>query len=411
MLKDFDSVREEAFFGLFKEYFDLEKDVGKQHDMANYTLDRLMPLAEAAGHPEAALKLVHVAGTKGKGTTSYLAGALITASGHSCGVFSSPHLDTVRERFQIDGELASYDDLEALAVPLCTKIRQAGLHPSLFEIFTVLALQYFRFKKAEYAVLETGIGGRLDATNYPKRKLISVITPLSYDHMALLGNDIRQIAAEKAGILRASTPVVVARQPFAQADDVVCQHAAQLNAPVYRPDAAVEGDSWLPVGAPPYLQENFRVSWKAVELLGLKPKREAFKMPRLRARFECISKNPLVILDAAHNGDSAKRLAEALNECYPDRRFLCILGSVPGKDVRGIVDGLKNLNGEFILTNPETQRGSALPQLQEAAKVAGLKVREIIPNITDRSQLPNDEAMVFTGSFFTALIGEKIFHE
>ena len=411
MLKDFDSVREEAFFGLFKEYFDLEKDVGKQHDVGNYSLERLLPLAEVAGHPEETLKLVHVAGTKGKGTTSYLAGALISASGHSCGVFSSPHLDTVRERFQIDGELASYDDLETLAMPLCAKIRQAGLHPSLFEIFTVLALQYFRYKNAEYAVLETGIGGRLDATNYPEKKLVSVITPLSYDHMALLGNDIRQIAGEKAGILRACTPVVLAKQSFAQADEVVCQRAAQLNAPVYRPDGEIEAEAWLPNGAPPYLHENFRVSWKAVELLGLVPKREAFSMPRLRARFECISQNPLVILDAAHNGDSAVRLAEALNTCYPGKRFLCILGSVPGKDVRGIAEGLKKLNGEFILTNPETPRGSALPQLKEAAISAGLEIRAIIPNITDRTQLPNDEPMVFTGSFFTALIGEKIFHE
>lgn len=411
MLKDLDSVREEAFFGLFKEYFDLEKDVGKQHDVANYSLDRLIPLAELAGHPEEALKIVHVAGTKGKGTTSYLTGALITASGHSCGVFSSPHLDTVRERFQIDGRLSSYDDLEALAVPLCEKIRQAGLHPSLFEIFTVLALQYFNSKKVEYAVLETGIGGRLDATNYPKKKLVSVITPLSYDHMALLGNDIRQIAGEKAGILRENTPVVLAKQPYAEAEEVVCQRAAELNAPVLRPSGSCECDSWLPAGAPPYLRENFRSSWMAVETLGLIPRREDFAMPRLRARFERVCNQPIVILDAAHNGDSARRLTEALNECYPGVRFLCILGSVPGKDVRGIAEGMKNFNGDFILTNPETPRGSALPQLQEAAKEAGLSVRGVIPNITDKSQLPSDEPMVFTGSFFTALIGEKLFHE
>ena len=194
MLQDLDTERESAFFRIFQEYFDLERDVGRQHDSANYSLDRLYPLAALAGNPERGMRLVHIAGTKGKGTTAYLTGALISASGHKCGVFSSPHLDTVRERFQVDGELATYDELEGIAIPLCEKLREADLHPSLFEIFTVLALQLFRQKEVEYAVLETGIGGRLDATNYPEKKALTIITPLSYDRTALLGSDIRQIA-------------------------------------------------------------------------------------------------------------------------------------------------------------------------------------------------------------------------
>lgn len=410
MLQDCDASREEAFFKIFQEFFDLEKDVGKQHDMANYSLDRLIPLAAAAGHPEEGLKLVHIAGTKGKGTTSYLTAALITASGHSCGVFSSPHLDTVRERFQIDGRLAEYDELEALAPPLCEKIRQADLHPSLFEIFTVLALQFFKAKGAEYAVLETGIGGRLDATNYPPKKFLAIITPLSYDHMALLGNDICQIAGEKAGILRKDTPVILSKQPYPQADDFIVKRAKELNAPLLRPDTTVDTTQWLSAGAPPYLQENFQSAWRAMEVLGLTPERTKFRQPRLRARFERIQDNPPVVLDAAHNGDSARRLTEAIHSCYPGKKFVCILGSVPGKDVKGIVEGLKEMNAEFVLTNPETPRGSALPQLQEAAQNAGLNIREIIPNITSVEQLPKDTPLLFTGSFFTALIGEKLFH-
>ena len=410
MLQDFDASRENAFFQLFQEYFDLEKDVGKQHDVANYSLDRLIPLAEAAGHPEKALKLIHVAGTKGKGTTSYLTGALITASGHSCGVFSSPHLDTVRERFQVDGRLSEYNDLEALAKPLCEEIRRRGLHPSLFEIFTVLALQYFQAKGVEYAVLETGIGGRLDATNYPQDKLVTVITPLSYDHMALLGNDIRQIAAEKAGILRRNTPVVLSRQPYPAGEETILQKAAELQVPVLRPDTTCDAASWLPAGSPPYLLENFQSAWRVIELLGLHPVREAFRPPRLRARFERIRENPPVILDAAHNGDSARRLAEAMAVCYPGRHFVCVLGSVPGKDVAGIVGGLKGMDAEYILTNPETPRGSALPQLEEAARKAGLKIRAVLPKLSTVEELPSGEPILFTGSFFTALIGEKLFH-
>ncbi|MCQ2402673.1 MAG: hypothetical protein MJ202_02980 [Lentisphaeria bacterium] len=410
MLQDFDASRENAFFQLFQEYFDLEKDVGKQHDVANYSLDRLIPLAAAAGNPEKSLKLIHVAGTKGKGTTSYLTGALITASGHSCGVFSSPHLDTVRERFQVDGRLSEYDELEALAKPLCAEIRSRGLHPSLFEIFTVLALQYFQAKDVEYVVLETGIGGRLDATNYPEEKLVTAITPLSYDHMALLGNDIRQIAAEKAGILRRNTPVVLSRQPYPEGEATILQKASELQAPVLRPDTTCDAASWLPAGAPPYLLENFQSAWRIVEVLGLQPDRAAFRPPRLRARFERIRENPPVVLDAAHNGDSARRLAEAVAVCYPGCHFVCVLGSVPGKDVSGIVEGLKGMDAEFILTNPETPRGSALPQLEEAARKAGLKIRAVLPTLVSVEQLPSGEPILFTGSFFTALIGEKLFH-
>ncbi len=411
MLQDIDPVREAAFFRIFQEFYDLEKDVGKQHDMSNYDLSRLIPLAEVAGYPEESLKLVHVAGTKGKGTTSYLTAALVTASGHPCGVFSSPHLDTVRERFQWNGRLATYEELESLAIPLCQRVREAGLHPSLFELFTVLALQHFRKKGAEYAVLETGIGGRVDSTNYPHRKELAVITPLSYDHTALLGNDIRQIAAEKAGILREEIPVLLAKQPYPQAEEVVRKTAARLHAPLHRPLPPEECPlDWLQLSStPPYLKENFCVAWTATKLLGLSPRREAFRPPRLRARFERIRENPPVVLDAAHNGDSARRLREALESCYPGVFFHCVLGSVPGKDVRGIVEGLKGLRGDFILTSPHTPRGSALPQLKAAAQEAGLPVREVIPDLESPAQLPQDEPLLFTGSFFTALIGEQFF--
>ncbi len=410
MLQDFDPQRENAFFQLFREFYDLEKSVAQQHDPANYTLDRLRPLAQLAGHPEEGLKLVHVAGTKGKGTTSYYTAALITAAGHRCGVFSSPHLDTVRERFQIDGELASLEELEALAIPLCEKVRQAGLKPSLFELFTVLALQYFHRKGAEYAVLETGIGGRVDSTNYPVRKELAIITPLSYDHTALLGSDIRQIAAEKAGILREKTPVLLSRQPYAAGEAVIVAEARRLHAPLFRPGQNAPVSTWLPSATPPFLRENFQCAWSAVEHLGLVPEKSRFRPPRLRARFECIRETPPVILDAAHNGDSARRLKEAVATLYPHTHFLCVLGCVPGKDVTGIVEGLKGMDAEYILTSPQTPRGSALPQLVQAAQEAGLPIREIIPSLDRPEQLPSHTPLLFTGSFFTALIGEQFFH-
>ena len=408
-MRDLSPERESIFFDIFKDYFDLERDVGKQHDCANYSLDRMTPLAEIAGHPERRLKVIHVAGTKGKGSTSYYIAALLNAAGLHCGCFSSPHLDTVRERFQFDGMLVGYDELISSARSFCAKLRAARLTPSLFEIFTVLALKLFADRGAAYAVMETGIGGRLDATNYIPDKALAVITALSYDHMALLGDTIGQIAAEKAGILRPETPLVLSPQPYPEAEAAVRKIAGQLHAPVIDPEP-IDVEAWLPGNLAPYLRDNFRTAMTAVTTLGLSPRRQTFAAPRLRARFELIADNPPVIIDAAHNGDSARRLAEAVRQCYPGTHFICILGSVPGKDVTRIAEALKPMDAEYILTNPDTARGSALPQLQEAAARAGLKIRAVIPHIASKNDLPPNEPLLFTGSIFTALIGEELWN-
>lgn len=408
-MNGFDSKREKAFFDLFQDYFDLEKDVGKQHDTQNYSLDRMYPLAELADNPERKLKIIHVAGTKGKGSTCFYLTALLNAAGHSCGVFTSPHLLTVRERFQVNNQLLSYDALEAAAIPLCQRIKAAGLKPSLFEIFTVLALQLFAQGGLEYAVLETGIGGLLDATNYVPKKLATIITPLSYDHTALLGNSIEEIALQKAGILRKDTPLVLAYQPFPAAKQTVLARANELQAPVYSPDAKLDVTSWLPTDTAPFLIENFRVAYRAIELLGLVPLPECFHRPTLPARFQILRNEPPIILDAAHNADSARQLAHAINTCYPNRHFVCVLGCVPGKDICGIVLELKALNAKFILTNPDTPRGSALPQLLDAARENGLEILAVKEQIKTPNDLPTDQPLLFTGSFFTALVGAKLF--
>ena len=408
-MKDYDPNRENDFFALFQEYFDLEKDVGKQHDTQNYSLDRMYPLAALAGNPERKLKIIHVAGTKGKGSTSFYLTALLNAAGKSCGVFTSPHLLTVRERFQINNRLLSYDALEAAAIPLCQRLKAAGLKPSLFEIFTVLALQIFAQAGVEYAVLETGIGGTLDATNYVPEKVATVITPLSYDHTALLGNTIEEIAAQKAGILRQGVPLILAKQPYPAAEQTVINCAKQLHAPIFRPDLNVDINTWIPNSYIPFLQENFQVALRTIEVLGLQPVPAHFHAPVLRARFEVLRHEPPVILDAAHNGDSARQLARAVAACYPGRHFLCVLGSVPGKDVRGIAQGLQSMDAEFLLTNPDTPRGSALPQLLDAARECNLKIFGVKEHITSPNDLPTDLPLLFTGSFFTALIGAKLF--
>lgn len=407
-MRGYDQQQEEAFFELFKDYFDSEKDAGKQHDPANYSLDRMYPLAALGGNPERELKIIHIAGTKGKGTTCHFVSSLLAAAGRRVGLFTSPHLVTVRERFQLDNQLISYQLLSHAAKDFLAELQQTELKPSLFEIFTILALKIFVDAGLEWAVLETGIGGRLDASNYLQHPQATVITPISYDHLALLGNTIAAIASEKAGIIKTGVPLILAKQPFPAAEKIVRQRAEELQAPVYAPTECIT-NAIIPENTAKFLLENFAVAWQTMAVLKLSIHAAKFRWPELRGRCEIICHAPLVVLDAAHNADSSEKLVAALLELYPSTYFTVVLGIVKGKDCQGIVNAFKKLPADFILTNPHTGKGSALPELQKLALQAGLNVRATIPDIARREQLPLNCPLLFTGSFFTAIIGEKLF--
>lgn len=353
--------------------------------------------------------MIHLAGTKGKGSTSHFISALLQAAGQRVGLFASPHLVTVRERFLLDNQLISYRLLQQQAEEFRQALNQAGLQPSLFEFFTVLALKIFRAAGMDYAVMETGIGGRLDATNYIPNPVCTVITPISFDHMALLGTEITQIAQEKGGIIKPRVPLVLAPQPFAAAEATLREIATRQQAPVYRPLTTAETPI-TPLPVVPFLRENFLTAGRVLQVLGLQPQPQAFTFPELRGRCETICTDPLVILDAAHNGDSARRLTEAITLLHPGLPFTIVLGIVKLKDVRGIVEQLQAIPCDFILVNPDTGKGSALPELQEVMAAHELPVRAVIPQLTDRNQLPAGRPLLFTGSFFTARLGEKLFN-
>ena len=408
-MRDFDPVLEAEFFRLFEEYYNLETDASKQHDPENYSLERMYPLAELAGRPERRLKVVHIAGTKGKGTTSTFVMSLLNAAGHRAGLFTSPHVSTVRERFQEDGNLVSYERLLEAGRSLVASVRAAGLHPSLFELFTVLALRLFADDGMEYAVMETGIGGRLDATNYVPAPEICIITPVSFDHVALLGNTIEKIASEKAGIIKPGVPVVLSKQPYPQAETVVRERAGALRAQVLFPSRNVP--DLLPPGTPVFLRENFASAWAAVSALGLRVDTAKFQMPTLRARFEKIHDDPLVMLDGAHNADSMQKLVDSLRSGFPGTHWCVVLGCVKGKDIHGIVEALAHLpHADFVLVNPRTPKKSALTELEQEVRAARLHVLEVIPDLRELTQLPAGRPLLFTGSFFTATIGGELFH-
>jgi len=408
-MRGLDPRKEQAFFTTFATYYDLEKNTARRYGPGEYSLDRMFPLAEASGHPERRLEVLHVAGTKGKGSTCHFTAAMLVSAGRRCGLFASPHLVTVRERFLIDGQLIDYDLLLRHAASWEADVRALGLLPSLFEIMTMLALRIFVAEGCEYAVLETGIGGRLDATNYVPDPVACAITPVSFDHMELLGNTVEAIAGEKAGIIKPGVPVVLARQPFPAAAEVIRERAQLLHAPVHEPAPDAEVAPFDPASSlVPFLRQNLGVALALCRQAGLEPCPERFGLPELRARCEVICREPLVVLDAAHNADSARRLVEALRQRWPRQRWTVVLGVLKGKDTPGILRELAALEARFVLTNPHTPRESDLPALEAEARRGGLSV-EVIPDLQRADQLQGHEALVFTGSFLTALIGEKLF--
>lgn len=400
---------EQKFISLFKPFLDLERNTSQNYSDKEYNLNRMPLLAALAGNPEKILKIIHIAGTKGKGSTAILLGSLLNAGENSCGVFSSPHLISIRERFLVNNQPLPYKILIEEADKLINKIQKKTANVNFFEIMTVLALRLFVRLKCRYAVVETGIGGLLDATNYIPSPECCIITAVSFDHTELLGRGLPEIAAQKAGIIKKNTPLIVSRQPFEkEVMPIITKEANKKTAPLYRtnPENNAGFPSWETM--PPVQRENFASALQATRILNLMPKPSEFQTPQLPGRCQVLKDKPLIIVDGAHNGDSARRLTETIKWFYPNSRFLIIIGVAQGKDCEEILLNFTQLKkSHFILTNPRPFKKSGLGELTTAAEKLKLRYK-VIPEINSRTQLPDNENLLFTGSFFTAVIGAEL---
>jgi len=406
-MRGYDARQEDSFFELFGDYYSLERSSGNKYSSEEYSLDRMLPLARIAGYPEQRLRIVHVAGTKGKGSTSFYFAALLRSAGLSCGVFSSPHLLTVRERFQVNGEFIGYEKLLKYSRYFVGELAKIDFCPSLFEIMVVLSMYIFVEEGCEYAVLETGVGGLLDATNYVKNPLCSVITPISFDHMHILGENIVDIAGQKAGIIKGKIPVVCGKQPYVEAFELVQRVATDAKSPFVMVEDCRDFACWGMEGVAPFLQDNFSLALTVCVVLGIGVDCGRFCLPVLRGRCEVLRREPLWLIDAAHNADSIEKLRSAVEVMFVDDRFTVVVGCVKGKDYRGVLLGLQGMAQRLILTNPLGYKGSELEGMVDYARELGLGY-EVLPRI-DLGCFAPDENVLFTGSFFTALIGEQLF--
>lgn len=376
-------------------------------------LERMHALLEGLGNPHRRYPIVHITGTKGKGSTAAMLAAILRAANLRVGLFTSPHLTHVEERIQVDGEPIPRPEL----AERMTEVAAAATEPDLtfFEIGTALGFLHFAHHNCDVAVVEVGLGGRFDSTNVCT-PLVSIITNVGFDHMAQLGNTLEAIAYEKAGIVKRGVPVVMGAMPDSPAA-VIRKVAAELHAPV-REARAADLDPNLVIGlAGEHQRENAACAVAAVELLRSRgiaiPEeaiREGLASVRWPARVEPVGREPLVIVDSAHNVPSVVALVRTLRENFPVRGRKSVIFAVSSdKQYEEMLAILAAYFDEFHLTkygnNPRCVDPQKLAEM--LARLAPGKPFTIHTTSAEawssaRSQAAPQDLLCITGSVFLA---------
>jgi len=363
---------------------------------ADFNLDRMFALMEFLGNPQNKYPIIHVAGTKGKGSVSALCASSLKVAGYQVGLYTSPHLLDYCERIQINGAPISHEQLVELVgeiQPYVAKVEKL----TTFEITTALAFMAFAKYGVSAAVFEVGLGGRLDATNIVTPK-VSVITSLSYDHMAVLGNTLTLIAGEKAGIIKPGVPVVSSPQKdeaFEALERVAKEKGAALtlvgkDVTFELVESSLDGQEFriqnsefrIPLlGA--HQIENAATAYTALKVSGIpitdEQIQKGFSQVQWRARFEVARREPPVIFDSAHNQDSFAKLRETLDAYFPDKQVYLIFGASEDKNIPGMFAEMRPKIKRIILTRADHPRALEVEQIQQLAEQAGVESEAVTP--------------------------------
>lgn len=412
-----------------------------------FDLGRVANLLKSLGDPHRRYPSAHIAGTKGKGSVAAMMASCLTAAGYRTGLYTSPHLLRFTERIMVDGEEISEEALVRIVERMKPHVEAIpGL--TTYELITALGFSYFADRKVDCAVIEVGLGGRLDATNVIT-PLVSVITSLSYDHMYLLGESLSDIAREKAGIIKPGVPVVIAPQQF-EAERVLETVAEERRAPLVR-----VGNDWLFAPGVRDLSRQTLYIWSAAEqalmdafvdaageeewapprfeipLLGYHQVvnaavayaalrvvtkhglpmseaeiREGFRSVVWPGRFQILSSSPALVVDSAHNRDSALKLRIALDDYFPGRPVTLIFGVSSDKDISGMLAELAPRVSRLIATQAVHPRAEDPEVLADLAHSHGLRVEVVVPvsAAVERalSQARLGEVILAAGSLFVA---------
>ncbi len=379
------------------------------------------------GNPERHLKTVHIAGTNGKGSVASILSRMLREEGYRVGVYTSPHLRNFTERIVINGAEISEEEVIALTNEIREGIERADKDRrfTFFDFTTAMAIAYFSRQEADVSVMETGLGGRLDSTNVVN-PLVSVITNVDYDHMDYLGNDLKSIAREKAGIVKAGVPVVTGAQ--GEALEVIEEASAKKGSPLYvlgRDFGYKKDDEQaMTYWGPDTQLKNLRLGLRgdhqfgncALALcvagclarsgfhVGEPAMRRGIELAQWPGRLEVVHEEPTVLLDAAHNPHGIRALKEYIADRYGEERKILVFGVMRDKDYGTMLPDLAPLFEDVILTRPDIER--ALPPQDLSLYASGAVIAETVEEaLTKAGSLAGDRGLiVVTGSIYT--IGE-----
>jgi dihydrofolate synthase/folylpolyglutamate synthase len=312
-------------------------------------------------------KVIHVAGTNGKGSVCAMIDSICRAQGYCTGLFISPHLITFRERIRVNGEMISEDAVAESLTIIRDLVADWDSHPTFFEVTTALALKHFGNAKIDVAILETGLGGRLDATNAVQSD-VSVITPIALDHEEWLGNTLAEIAGEKAGIIKERVPVISTPQQ-SEAEEVIRARATEcgsivqfVNETYHRSPVALRGE---------YQKQNAAVAIAAIHAADIQLDEKAsvrgLAAVEWPARFQKWEER--IIIDGAHNPAATRALAQTWREVFGDQKATLVLAVLSDKDLRGICEALAPIADSVILPKIRSERAVAPAELAKVFSI------------------------------------------
>lgn len=398
-----------------------------------FSLDAELALLEKLNNPHMDLKYVHVAGTNGKGSTVAYISSVLDKAWLKVGTFASPFLYRYNEMFVVNGvEISDEDfaDLFSQVKPAYDELAAEGIHPSEYEILTVMGFLYFKIRKCDIVVLEVSMGGRVDTTNVIPSPLVAVIAPISFDHMSILGNTLAEIATEKAGIIKTGTKVVSAKQEL-EVQQVLkdacdkCQASLDYAKAPKLTFCCLEGQTFELTDSPKaegpkvnirkyettllgtYQIENAALAITAVEKLNeqgykISPEaiQEGIKATKWFGRFTIVDKDPIIIVDGGHNRQGAKVLRESLEKYFPNKKITFVMGILKDKEVDIILDELVPIAKKIYTTEVPSARTMEPKELAAMICERGGQAEVLEAGAQIKSLVNADDVVCICGSLY-----------
>ena len=363
-------------------------------------------------NPHKKFKSIHIAGTNGKGSTSHIIASIIQEAGYNCGLYTSPHLKDFKERIRYNGKKISKNDVVDFVER--NKNNFEMLNMSFFEYTVAMAFDFFQKKKVDIAIIETGLGGRLDSTNIILPE-VSVITNISMDHSNLLGDSLKKIAIEKAGIIKPNTPVVIGKKQDS-INTIFQKIAKNLNSNIYYATELNNNTNLYNMkNAPDYHIENIKTAIATIKILNWNIDNEHIqngirnvnKNTDLKGRWQKLSNKPLTICDTAHNEEGIKNICDEIKKIKFDKLHF-ILGTVNDKNLDNILCLLPK-NAKYYFCKPNIERGLNASLLKQEAIKHGLKGEDfqstkLAFRIANKNAKPNDMIFIGGSNFIVAEI-------